>query len=136
MASLYLLDTNTVSAVMADHPRVKARLARQPGQVVTCAIVRGEIRYGLDRLPAGKRRANLETKTSTVFAALPVEAVIPAARDIYGTIRWSLERQGYNLSDNDLWIAAAALSLGAILVSNDQAFNHVPGLTVEDWTTS
>jgi predicted nucleic acid-binding protein len=41
---------------------------------------------------------------------------------------------GFNLSDNDLWIAATALSLGAVLVSNDQAFSHVPGLTVEDWT--
>jgi hypothetical protein len=27
--------------------------------------------------------------------------------------------QGYNLSDNDLWIAATTLSLGAVLVSND-----------------
>jgi hypothetical protein len=29
----YLLDTNTVSFIMADHPKVKARLALQPGQV-------------------------------------------------------------------------------------------------------
>jgi tRNA(fMet)-specific endonuclease VapC len=131
---IYLLDTNTVSAVMADHPKVKARLALQPGQVATCAIVRGEIRYGLERLPAGKRRANLESKASTVFAALPIEPVTSATADIYGTIRRSLELKGQNYSDNDLWIAATALSLGAVLVSNDQAFCHVPGLVVEDWT--
>jgi tRNA(fMet)-specific endonuclease VapC len=120
---------------MADHPRVKARLSQRPGPVITCAIVRGEIRYGLERLPAGKRRANLEAKASTVFASLVIEPITMAAGDFYGTVRGSLELRGYNVSDNDLWIAAAALSLGAILVSNDQAFKYVPGLTVEDWTT-
>ena len=112
---------------------MKARLSLQPGRIVTCAIVRGEIRYGLERLPAGKRRADLEAKARTVFATLFVEPVTQSAGDIYGTIRRSLELKGYNLSDNDLWIAATALSLGAILVSNDQAFSHVPGLVVEDW---
>jgi hypothetical protein len=53
MPSLYLFDTNTVSAVMADHPKVKARLSPLVGSVVTCAIVRGEVGYGLERLPAG-----------------------------------------------------------------------------------
>jgi tRNA(fMet)-specific endonuclease VapC len=131
----YLFDTNTVSAVMADHPQVKARLSMQSGQVATCAIVRGEIRYGLERLPGGKRRANLEAKANLVFSSLAIEPITATAADIYGTTRRSLELQGHNLSDNDLWIAAAALSLGAILVSNDQAFSHVPGLIVEDWTT-
>ena len=94
MASLYLLDTNTVSAVMADHPKVKARLGLQPGQVVTCAIVRGDIRYGLERLPAGKRRAKLETKANRVFATLPIEPITQAAAEMYGTIRHSLEQGG------------------------------------------
>ena len=133
MPHVYLLDTNTVSAVMADHPKVKAKLSSQPGQVLTCAIVRGEIRYGLERLPVGKRRASLETKARTVFMALPIEPITIAAADIYGTIRRSLEQQGLHLSDNDLWIAAASISLGAVLVSNDQAFSRVPGLSVEDW---
>jgi len=132
--SLYLFDTNTVSAVMADDAKVKARLLLQP-TVVTCVIVQGEIRYGLERLPAGKRRTDLETKANLVFATLPVEPITPAAGNTYGSIRGSLEAQGITLSDNDLWIAATALSLGAVLVSNDQAFNHIPGLTVEDWTT-
>jgi predicted nucleic acid-binding protein len=132
---LHFLDTNTVSAVMADPPKVKARLALRPGRVVTCSIVRGEIRYGLERLPVGKRRAALEAKASAVFATLSIEPIVMATADVYGTVRHSLELQGYNLSDNNLWIAAAALSLAAVLISNDQAFYYVPGLTVEDWTT-
>ncbi len=133
MPPLYLHDTNTVSAVMADDPKVKARLALQPN-IITCAIVRGEVRYGLERLPIGKRRTDLEHKAIMVFASLPIVPITSAVGDIYGRSRRSLELQGFNLSDNDLWIAATALSLGAVLVSNDQAFSRVPGLTVEDWT--
>jgi tRNA(fMet)-specific endonuclease VapC len=103
MPPIYLFDTNTVSAIMSDHPKLKARLSLQPG-------------------------------ASAVFATLPIEPITPAAADAYGTIRRSLELKGHTLSDNDLWIAATALSLGAVLVSNDQAFGHVSGLSVEDWT--
>jgi len=134
MPALYLLDTNIVSAVMANHPMVRANVSLRSGQIVTCTIVRGEISYGLERLPPGKRRSNLEAKATAVFAALPIEPITSAAGDIYGTIRRSLELNGHNSADNDLWIAAAALSLGATLVSNDQGFGYVPGLVVEDWT--
>ena len=34
----------------------------------------------------------------------------------------------------DLLIAAHALSVDAVLVTNDRAFGMVPGLAVEDWT--
>jgi tRNA(fMet)-specific endonuclease VapC len=102
--------------------------------MATCAIAQGEIRYGLERLPLGKRRADLEAKAGIVLAALTIEPITHAAADIYGTIRRDLELQGRTIDDNDLWIAAAALSLGARLVSNDQGFLHVPGLVVEDWT--
>ena len=134
MPSLYLFDTNAVSAIMADNPNVKARLSSQSIRVVTCAIVRGEIRYGLERLPVGKRRANLEAKANKVFASLAIEPVSTTAADIYGTVRRQLELKGHNLSDNDLWIAATALSLASVLVTNDHGFSHVPGLVLEDWT--
>ena len=94
----------------------------------------GEIRYGLERLPPGKRRTNLEAKAAGVFAALTIEPVTQAAADIYGTIRRTLELQGLTIDDNDLWIAAATLSLSATLVTNDQQFSRVPGLVVRDWT--
>jgi predicted nucleic acid-binding protein len=45
-----------------------------------------------------------------------------------------LESQGLNLDDNDLWIAATALTLGNLLVTRDQIFSQVPTLQVEDWS--
>jgi predicted nucleic acid-binding protein len=39
------------------------------------------------------------------------------------------------LDENDLWIAATARALGAVLVSRDADFARVDGLSTEDWTT-
>jgi predicted nucleic acid-binding protein len=76
MQSLFLLDTNAVSGIMAEHPTIKAKLSTQTGKIVTSAIVQGEIRYGLERLPVGKRRAQLESKASTVIGSLVVEPIV------------------------------------------------------------
>jgi len=52
----------------------------------------------------------------------------------YGTLRASLERAGTPIGNNDLWIAAHALALELILVSNNTSeFKRVPGLVVENW---
>src|SRR5262249_829073 len=129
-----LLDTNAVSDLMRDHPQLKARVASPPGPLVTSAIVRGEIYYGLERLPAGKKRADLEARAQTILAALPCEPITERVAEVYGRLKAFLDGRGLNLQDNDLWVAATALTLGAILVSRDQMFNQIPGLRVEDWT--
>jgi predicted nucleic acid-binding protein len=129
-----LLDTNAVSDLMRDHARLKARVAAHPGPIVTSVVVRGEIRYGLERLPPGKKRTDLEARAQTILAALPSEPITPQVSETYGRTKASTEASGVNMGENDLWIAATALSLGATLVTRDQIFNQVPGLVVEDWT--
>ena len=44
-------------------------------KMVICAIVRGEILFGLGRLTEGRRRLELETKAQRLFAALPCEEI-------------------------------------------------------------
>jgi len=56
------------------------------------------------------------------------------AADTYGAMRAELERLGKTLGALDMMIGAHALSLGAVLVTNDRAFHSVPGLELEDWT--
>lgn len=51
----------------------------------------------------------------------------------YGPARAALARHGQTLTALDLLTAAHALSAGAVLVTSDQAFNQVAGLTVADW---
>jgi predicted nucleic acid-binding protein len=129
-----VLDTNAVSDLMRDHPQLKARVASASGPLVTSVVVRGEIRYGLDRLPAGKKRTALEARAQTILAALPCEPITEQVAEVYGRLKASLDSRGLALQDNDLWIAATALTLSAVLVSRDRAFASIPGLQVEDWT--
>ncbi len=132
----FLLDTNAFSDLMRDHPNVDARLANIPAtdRVVICSVVRGEIRYGIERLPQGKRRQELDSKAAGLFAVIPCEPVPEAAGDHYATVKLNRQRKGLTMDENDLWIAATALALGAVLVSRDSDFQQIGGLTVEDWT--
>ena len=52
----------------------------------------------------------------------------------YGAVRAALESKDKDRAPLDLQIAAHALSVGAILVTNDRAFKHATGLHLEDWT--
>jgi tRNA(fMet)-specific endonuclease VapC len=52
----------------------------------------------------------------------------------YGQIRAALGRDGRPMGNLDMMIGAHALALGAVLVTNDQAFTRIKELTIEDWT--
>ena len=58
----YLLDTNAISELMKADPRIETWMAGldEQDRIVTCTIVRGEILFGISRLSAGSRRAELE----------------------------------------------------------------------------
>ena len=51
--------------------------------------------------------------------------------ECYGTIRAAM---ALVLAPLDLLVATHALSLGAILVTNDRAFGRVQALPIEDWS--
>jgi tRNA(fMet)-specific endonuclease VapC len=129
-----LLDTNAISDLMMDHPKVRARLLACTDPILTSTIALGEIRYGLNRLPLGKKRTDLENRALRTLLGIPIEQVTQPISDEFGRLKASLEGQGINLGDNDLWIAATALSLSYTLITRDSIFIRIPGLQVEDWS--
>ncbi len=133
---IFLADTNAFSDLMREHPQMDARLASlsSADRVVICSIVRGELAYGLRRLPEGKRRSTLEAKAAKLFVAFACEPVPASAGDQYARIKLERQRKGLALDENDLWIAATALALGATLISRDRDFREIDGLAIEDWT--
>src|SRR4051794_33012145 len=108
-----LLDTNAISDLMGFHPKVHARTATYPDPVLSSVVVLGEIRHGLDRLPAGKKRLGLESRAKRILAKVTIEPITESIAAVYGALKASLESQGLNLGDNDLWIAASASALGS-----------------------
>jgi tRNA(fMet)-specific endonuclease VapC len=133
---IFLLDTNTFSDLMRKHVKLEAHLASRPPEdsVVLCPIVRGEIRYGIEQLPQGRRRRDLENQAAPLFAIIPCEPIPESAGDHYSRIKLTRQQKGLALDENDLWIAATALALGAVLISRDNDFQQIEGLVVNDWT--
>jgi tRNA(fMet)-specific endonuclease VapC len=127
----YLLDTNILSHVIRfPSGPVRQRLADlTPEARCTSIVVAAELRFGAIK----ENSARLSATVESVLARLQVFAFSPPADRIYAEIRAKLERRGTPLAANDLLIAAHALALGCILVSDDRAFARVPGLKLENW---
>lgn len=128
----YLLDTNIVSDLVR-HPRgvVTGHIVRVGVErVCTSLIVVGELRYGAEK----KGSAKLSRQLEQVLAGLPILPYAPPADVHYGRIRAALQRIGQPIGHNDFLIAAHALALGAVVVTdNVREFERVPGLIVENW---
>jgi predicted nucleic acid-binding protein len=132
----FLLDTSVFSDLIREHPKTETRLAAlsPTDRIITCTVVRGEILFGIARLPHGRRRRELEAKTTKLFAAVPCEPIPGTAGDWYAAIKLSQQQKGLALDENDLWIAATARALGAVLVTRDSDFRKINDLSVDDWS--
>lgn len=129
----YLLDTNVCIYVIRKRPvRVLARLRRKRlSEVGISTITLSELEYGVAK--SLRPEAN---KLALIEFLAPIE-VLPyddMAAERYGRIRAFLERQGRPIGSMGMLIAAHALSLDCILVTNNEAeFRRVPGLKIENW---
>jgi tRNA(fMet)-specific endonuclease VapC len=133
MANQYLLDTNTASYIIKGNvPAVHRRLKRVPiGQIFLSSVTEGELRYGVAKRPAATKLQRLVEEFLLRVTVLPWDS--EAAKE-YGQVRADLERLGQPLDNLDLMIGSHALSLGAVLVTNDRAFGRLKKLRVDDWT--
>jgi len=133
---IYLLDTNAFSDFVRELPQMSAHFAllAPADRLITCAIVMGEVKHGNERLPAGQRKQSLERKATRFSSDCPCEPVPATAADHYARIKTRLQQAGLPLDENDLWIAATALTLGARVITRDAHFGRIPGLEAEDWS--
>lgn len=132
MSALYLLDTNIVSDLVRNpQGRAAAKIA-QVGEdaVATSIIVAVELRYGATKKASPRLTAQLEA----VLGVLEVIALEAPADASYGAARVALEAAGTPIGANDLLIAAQALALDMIVVTdNEREFARVDGLKLENW---
>jgi tRNA(fMet)-specific endonuclease VapC len=134
MKARYMLDTDICIYISKHNPPVvKERFERlKPGQVIMSVITYGELYYGASK--SNQKAAALAQLGKTVLD-IPVENLSATASQTYGTIRAALEKQGRVIGNNDLWIAAHAMSMNLTLATNNEhEFLRVPGLAVENWT--
>jgi tRNA(fMet)-specific endonuclease VapC len=128
----YMLDTNMVSHVLKAHPLVTQRVIALPmAALCISAITEGELLFGLAKRPEATQ---LQRVVHEFLRRVETQTWDSAVAAHYGLLRADMSQNGKSLAALDMLIAAHALSLGAVLVSNDQAFRHISQLAIEDWT--
>ncbi len=130
--TVYMLDTNMVSCLVKKDPTAMQRAKNVPiSSLCISAITEGELLFGLAKRPEAIR---LHAAVKEFLRCVDVMPWDERVAEHYARIRASLERQGKTLALLDLLIASHAESIGAVLVTNDQAFRLMGSLRVEDWT--
>jgi toxin FitB len=136
---MIILDTNVFSALMQAVPDkpVVAWLDRQPRiSIWTTAITLLEIRFGLQILPAGKRRGTLIQKFKTVLDMLE-RRVAPfdlQAAEQAGDLMASRYTQGLPRDLRDTMIAGIAVARNATLATrNTTHFNDLSIPVLNPW---
>lgn len=134
--SKYLLETTTFSHLMQNDPVVKGHLnaLTDSDYLFTIPIVQGEIFYGIERLPIGRKQRELSQRANTLFAEIQCDPIPKETGIHYARLKRQVEKRGTPIAENDLWIAATTLALDAILVTADSDFQKAFGLQLEDWT--
>ena len=128
----YLLDTNVVSDLVRNPRGVVARHIARIGEerICTSIVVAAELRYGAARRASARLFSQLEAVLAAV-EVLPLEVPVDSH---YGALRADLEAVGRLIGPNDLLIAAQALALGHIVVTdNEREFSRVNRLSIENW---
>lgn len=115
---------------------VIARLERQRADDVGVPQpVWAEIAYGIERLPASRKRQRLQARFELLRGRL---ASVSWSLDVslkFGSIKAILERRGARIEDFDAAIAAHAVALDATLVTaNHRHLGRVEHLSWEDWS--
>lgn len=130
---MYMLDTDICIYIIKRKPEsVLKRLEMlQPGQLAMSAITFAELMNGAKK--SQQVEGNI-AKLNELAELLEIHAFDQKAAVTYGDVRSTLEKKGNIIGSNDLLIAAHALSLNWILVTNNEKESkRVDGLRTENW---
>jgi tRNA(fMet)-specific endonuclease VapC len=133
METRYLLDTNICIYIRQKRPDEVLRRFRKlrPGEAALSVITYGELFY---RTAKSAHAITAIERLRELIRFIPALPLPENAAEAYGAIRARLESKGEMIGNNDLWIAAHALSMGLILVTNNEKeFRRVPELRLQNW---
>ncbi|MGI8461390.1 MAG: type II toxin-antitoxin system VapC family toxin [Solirubrobacterales bacterium] len=136
---MIVLDTNVTSELMSSSPSPAVTSwvrARSASELYTTSITLAEIRYGIERLPGGRRRDLLRSSAEEVFSAFAdhVLAFDATAAVEYAGIVSSRERSGAPIDGFDAQIAAICRAYGAVLATrNAKDFRDAGVELVDPW---
>lgn len=134
---MIVLDTNVVSELMRPEPASKVATwvrSRDRRELCTTTITLAEIRYGIARMPDGRRKQALLDAADDVFRAFS-DQVLPfdeAAAEHYAVIASARERAGKPIPGFDALIAGVCRSRSAALATRNGSDFDATGIEVVD----
>jgi toxin FitB len=134
---MIILDTNVVSELMRPEPAPQVASwvrERDRRELRTTTITLAEVRYGIARLPDGRRKQVLLAAADDIFTAFE-DQVLPidtAAAENYAVIASSRERAGKPITSFDALISAVCRSKGAALATRNVSDFEGTGIEIMD----
>ena len=128
----YLLDTNIVIYVLKRRPLEVLKIFNtNASRMAISSITLSELIYGAEKSPNVDKNLEAIDEFISHLEVLPYD---PKASQHHGQIKAALERKGEIIGENDIHIAAHAISQGLILVTNNlREFKRVTNLALENW---
>src|SRR5262249_10753219 len=126
--SNFLLDTNIIVAILNQEADALERLAGQGTHIPLVAL--GELYYGA--LKSARPSENVRRIDEFLVRHTLLTGDVHTAYR-YSQIKLKLRQKGRPIPENDVWIAALTLQHELILVTRDEHFREVEGLTLQTW---
>ena len=121
----YILDTNVVSELVEqdpDHNVLHWIDSVDPASLFLSVITIGEIKKGIEKLPASKRKQVLATWLEQDLLVRFMDHILPLDTPVlltWGTLIAGLEKKGKPMPAIDSLLAATAAELGYALVTRN-----------------
>ncbi len=134
---MIVLDTNVLSEMMKAEPNPQVQIwlgQRGEEPLATTSVSVSEITYGLEKLPQGRRRADLIAAFDRLVDAVTVLPLETAAAIRAGQFRAIREAAGHPSTASDMLIAGIAACADAMLATrNIKDFTGLPLRVVDPW---
>ena len=130
---LYMLDRNICGYIIRnklESIKEKLKTIELEHEVTLSSMVVAELLYGIKKNPTTK----LTKIVHSFIDNFTIHDFDQVAASHYAQIRDYLQKEGNIIGSNDLFIAAHARALDAVLVTNNtKEFQRVPDLKLQNW---
>jgi tRNA(fMet)-specific endonuclease VapC len=123
-----LLDTNIVIAIFAGESSVLEKISEH--EVLLPNTVLGELYFGAYK--SARTEKNL-IQIEEFASCVPILNASQETAKQYGKIKTQLHKEGRPIPENDIWIAAYAIEHDLTLITRDEHFYGINGLSIEKW---
>ena len=129
---MYLIDSDILIYSLKNHPLVRKKFQEKVSIPKSISVITyGELYYGARKSFHIEKNLAVVRRISELF---PIINTTKSIMETFADLKTGLQTKGNVLADFDLIIAATALSMSYILVTNNEKhFSRIPSLQIENW---